>query len=423
MSHSGRVGDYNSRLAVGENSINKTSESGTNSTQPLQTHSRKSGPKMSVVVVRELSELVNYVADWQLLADGAIEPNVFYEPWFLLPAMEAFAGGHELKFVLIFVADRSHPSGLGTLCGFFPIERQHRFRGLPTSVLRLWRHIHCYLCTPLLKTGYARECLKSFFEWLAESEQDCPLVEFGLIRGDGPFNRLLVDYFYENSKLTYITECHTRALFQPAVNANVYLQGALTLKQRKLLKRRETKLAETGRLEYLSLDVDEDVSSWTEQFLRLEASGWKGREGSALACDATNRAFFEAVTMGAFQRRRLLMLALAIDGQPIAQRFGLLAEPGSFSFKIAFDEDYRHFSPGVLLHLENIRRLHARPEIRWMDSCTAADNAMLNRLWPHRRTILSLVVGTGRNSGDFVVTLMPLLRWLKRKLPARASTS
>jgi hypothetical protein len=378
---------------------------------------------MSVIVVHELSELMNYVPDWEHLADCAVEPNVFYEPWFLVPAVEAFGGGRHLEFVLIFAPNPAHPLGPRMLCGFFPLERQGRYRGLPISVLSLWRHIHCYLCIPLLKTGYARECLATFFEWLAERAKGCQLMEFCLISGDGPFHQLLVDYYHDNSKLTCITECHTRALFRPAADAEQYMRRALSAKHRKDIKRRESHLAATGRLEYLALEEGGDVAFWTAEFLKLEAGGWKGREGSALACNEANCAFFASIASAAFHRRRLLMLSLNLDKRPIAYRCSLLAEPGSFSFKIAFDEDYGRFSPGALLHLEDIRQLHARPEIRWMDSCTSPDNSMYNRLWPERRTILSVVVGTGRSSGDLVVTLIPLFRWLKGKRFAPKSIS
>jgi hypothetical protein len=175
-------------------------------------------------------------------------------------------------------------------------------------------------------------------------------------------------------------------------------------------------LAAKGQLEYVTLRENDDVQSWISGFLQLESSGWKGKEGSALASHDADRLFFSAVATAAFQRGRLLMLALLVNNKAIAYRCSLLAGPGSFSFKIAFDEAYARFAPGVLLHLENVRYLHSRPEIRWMDSCTSPDNSMLNHLWPDRRAMTTLVVGAGRGSGDLVVALMPLVRWLKRKL-------
>ena len=64
-----------------------------------------------------------------------------------------------------------------------------------------------------------------------------------------------------------------------------------------------------------------------------------------------------------------------------------LAPPGSFSFKIAYDEAYARFSPGVLLELDNLDLL-ARGDIDWMDSCAAENHPMIDSLWGERRTIV-----------------------------------
>jgi len=379
--------------------------------------------EMTVVVARELSELENHVSDWEKLAASAIEPNIFYEPWFLMPAVAAFAKDQRVEFVFIYADDPGFMKGPKILCGFFPLERRDRYHGLPVSVVSLWKHSYCFLCTPLVKAGYGTECMEALFEWLNTDAGSSSLMEFCLIRADGPFRQLLVETFNARTALTYTPESHTRALFCPATDAEQYLSNALPLKQLKGLKRREAQLGATGKLNYISLERDGDVQSWTAGFLEVEAGGWKGKEGSALACNEDNRTFFNAITTAAFQRDRLVMLALYLDERPIAYRCSLLAEPGAFSFKIAYDEAYARYSPGVLLHLENIRYLHSRAEIRWMDSCTSPDNSMLNHLWTDRRALTTLVVGTGRSSGDLVVATLPLLRWLKRKLKRQKSES
>lgn len=109
-----------------------------------------------------------------------------------------------------------------------------------------------------------------------------------------------------------------------------------------------------------------------------------------------------------------MMLASRVDGKPIAMKCNFLAGTGSFAFKIAFDESYYHFSPGILLEVENIRRFHAVPDIEWMDSCAVPSQVMINRLWPDRRIIQTVLYSTGKWPGDLAVSAMPMLRWLKR---------
>ena len=111
-----------------------------------------------------------------------------------------------------------------------------------------------------------------------------------------------------------------------------------------------------------------------------------------------------------------MMLALHVDGRPIAHKLNFLSGPGSFAFKIAFDEEYARYSPGVLLEWENIRRLHAQSKVKWMDSCADPSHPMFDRLLADRRTIQDVVIGAGRPLGDWVVAATPLLRLLNRKL-------
>ena len=124
-------------------------------------------------------------------------------------------------------------------------------------------------------------------------------------------------------------------------------------------------------------------------------------------------------------RHRLALDDLATDTLELNVFYeSILAEPAARSlgtgrqleFVFAFDEAYRAFSPGFLLEVENVRRLHQRPEVRWMDSCADAQHAMINRLWPGRRTMATVLFATGRAPGELLVALMPLLRWGWRKL-------
>jgi hypothetical protein len=68
-----------------------------------------------------------------------------------------------------------------------------------------------------------------------------------------------------------------------------------------------------------------------------------------------------------------------------------MTPPGAFTFKIAFDEDFARFSPGVLLQLEYLKVLD-RDDIGWTDSCAVEDHPMINSLWKERRTIIRATV-------------------------------
>lgn len=360
------------------------------------------------------AELHPYLREWEDLAASALDQNPFYEPWMLLPAVESFSSGREARIVLVFAP---HPLGTlapPTLCGLFPLEVRRRYKGLPIRHYATWSQKYP-LGTPLVRADVARECLGAFLDWLADNPDGCSMMEFGSVAGDGAFHQAMVDSLNQRARLSFVSDCFTRALFRPRLDAESYLSQALRGVRRKELRRKQRRLSETGPLEYVALGPDGDIEGWTREFLEVEGSGWKGQERTALAAGEATRNFFVTVAREAFNRRRLMMLALHVDGRAIAVKFNVLAREGAFSLKIGYDERYARFSPGLLLEVENIRRLHTLPGVAWMDSCAVAEHFMINRLWRDRRTIQTILVATGKRAGDVLVSLMPLIRCLNRR--------
>jgi GNAT acetyltransferase-like protein len=370
---------------------------------------------MTVVFIKNFEMLEDYVQAWEDLAADALAPNPFYEPWMLLPALAGLAKGSDVRVVLVLTVDQGAP----ILCGVFPLERTARYKGLPIAAFSLWRHIYCALCTPLIRRECARECLDAFLDWL-DSERGCSLMDFNLVSGDGPFHKLLSDCLEARGQTGIVSECQNRAVLRARANADTYLNAALRRDHRKDLRRKTRRLAELGTLEFDSLEFGGDVDTWIEEFLELEVSGWKGRNGGAFACNESSRNYFTTIAKAAFARDQMNLLALRLNGKPVAMKCNFTAMPGSFAFKIAFDESYGEYSPGVLLELENIKRFHAQGRVEWMDSCAVPDHSMICRLWLDRLEIQSVLVPTGI-AGKSVVAALPVIRSLNRKLRGLAA--
>ena len=254
--------------------------------------SRQPGPELSqrrasVVVVDDLQALSNLVPAWEELAAAAIEPNVFYEHWMLLPALEAFGGEKDIRVILVFTHDAHNSDAPGKLAGMFPLERIRNFRNLKVSALSLWQHIHAYVCTPLVRADTASECMVELFRWLRSEEAGASLVELKCISGDGPFHKKLVDLSNELGLLSWTTDIFTRGLWRRGSDEKTDPESAISGDLRRRLRRKEKRLSERGRVEHLAIRPGDDVGRWIDEFLRIEASGWKGERGSALASSAT----------------------------------------------------------------------------------------------------------------------------------------
>lgn len=372
---------------------------------------------MAAVRVASAAELHPFLADWHDLAAHAAEPNVFYEPWMALPALEAY--GHEGRLLFVFVfEERDGEAPL--LCGFFPLEDRPRFRGVPLPVLRMWNYVHCFLGTPLLRAGHERSTLVAFFRWLRQASPKHALFEMPRCSADGPIHRALTEHL-RSSGMPFVSRSWERAVFAPRAGSPDYLRDALSGKKLKEVRRLERRLADHGPVTVDGLgaehaatpDAEEGsanaaATAWAEEFLALEAAGWKGRAGTALACRPADREFFRAIVADAHAHGRLQTLALRVAGRPVAMKCNFLAGDGGFAFKIAYDEEYAQLSPGFLLEIETIRRLHRRPEIRWMDSCAVPGHPMADRLWTGRRALQTVLVASGGWAGRLVVPAVAL---------------
>jgi CelD/BcsL family acetyltransferase involved in cellulose biosynthesis len=349
----------------------------------------------SVTVARSATELECVVPAWEALAGAALEPNPFYEHWMMLPALRAFAAGQDVRVVLVWNGDE--------LVGLFPFQRVARYKGLPAAALTSWRHPHCLLGTPLVRADSARLCLDALFDRFEAS-----LVEFNYLPVAEPFYRALAEVLEARRLRVVVNRGYSRGLLR---KHRATVSGQL----RRQLARHERRLRERGELAHVSLQADEDIGRWIEEFLRLEASGWKGREGSAMASSQANRVYFTQIFGAAFRRGRLLGCGLDLDGRPIARRASFTAGVGAYAYKTAYDERFARFSPGVLLELDNVRQVDASPQIQWMDSFTGDANLALERMWPERRQIETLAAGVGP-WGELAAAALPWLRWIKHRM-------
>src|SRR6202171_4446139 len=58
---------------------------------------RRAGGALTARTISDWTELEGFQEAWQELAATSAEPNPFYEPWMLLPALRAFARSEERR--------------------------------------------------------------------------------------------------------------------------------------------------------------------------------------------------------------------------------------------------------------------------------------------------------------------------------------
>ena len=359
----------------------------------------------TIVEVRsDAAALRALVPDWEALAAEVCEPNPFYEHWTLLPALEARGDEafRDLRCIAVWID--------GKLGALFPMRLQRRWRGMPLTALCSWRHRNMLIGTPLISAkGGARTATRCIAALLHSGL--APVVEFEWTSAGGPFYGALTEAAASAGLPWTITDSYSRALLlkdrdpRPRFNSNM----------KNNLRRWQARLGAVGKLTPVRLAPGDDFEAWTQEFMRLEASGWKGRAGTALACREDDRRFVAGVFGEAFRRGRLHITGLDLDGRPLARHVMISAGEGSFSFKLAYDETHASCSPGILAEVENVRQFMETPGLRWIDSHTARESTWYARVWKDRRTVHRVAIGA-HGAGRLAVASLPFLRLAKHWL-------
>jgi CelD/BcsL family acetyltransferase involved in cellulose biosynthesis len=324
---------------------------------------------------------------WTELAEEAAEPNAFGELWFAEAALRNLAPAHDIRMIEVWSGSPADPS----LIGLLPVCISPHYARAPVRHVQNWVHAHSFLGSPLVRAGQEQAFWSGILDALDRDPWAKGFLHIQKLTEDGPVHRGLTEAAQARGRPCDVVDRCERALLESRLSPQIYYERTVRKKKRKELKRISTRLVEAGILETSRLHHSGQLKPWCDAFLALEKKGWKGKAESALGCDPGSEAFFRQAVTGAFGAGRLDMLRMDLDGRPIAMLVNFLAPPGSFSFKIAFDEDYARFSPGVLIQLENFQVLD-RPDISWMDSCAAENHPMINSLWGERRSVIGVAV-------------------------------
>jgi CelD/BcsL family acetyltransferase involved in cellulose biosynthesis len=122
------------------------------------------------------------------------------------------------------------------------------------------------------------------------------------------------------------------------------------------LERRRRKMEREHVVHYDLVRSPDDVDRELARGLAVEASGWKGAAGTAIASSPDTLAFYRAVAHGFHRTGRLKLSELWLDGRAVAFDLSLLHDGRLHLLKTGYDESFRALSPGLVLRRAVIER-------------------------------------------------------------------
>jgi len=335
---------------------------------------------------RGVAELAPIIPEWRKLAACALEPNVFYEPAFALAAAPVFAP--DAGALLVWSAQSPR-----RLLGFFPariVKRRYGF-GLPLFVGLT--HAYGPLGVPLVEREAAEPVIAA---WLAHLTADAALpglVLLPMLSQNGAFAAALEPILRRAQMPFADFDRHERALLAPASERSLYVERALSHHRRKELRRQWRRLGDIGAVALGAAADSAAIGAAADNFLALEAAGWKGRAGTAAADQEDLRRFFGKALSGLAAEGKVAIDRLFVDGRAIAAAIVLRSGRAAWFWKIAYDEAYARFSPGVLLSVALTEELLEDLRVVQVDSCATADHPMIDHIWRERLPLCNRLIG------------------------------
>lgn len=332
---------------------------------------------------KKLAALEPLRGEWRELAGRALEPNVFYDPAFALPAAPVFGNPGA---VLVW-------SKAGRLIGFFPACIEWRYGVLAT--LTGWTHPYAPFGVPLVDRDEAEAAITAFLDHVEVSEKLPKLVMLPLIARDGPFAAALARVLARHGGAAAEFGTHARALLAPEGDRENYLDHVAHKKQKEL-RRQRRRLEDSAPVTYDVARDPQAVAAALADFMALEASGWKA--GSAATAHPGVSAFMQSAVTGLAADGDARIDRLMRRDRAIAATITLRSGSSAWFWKIAYDEAHARSSPGVQLSVDLTEQLLADENLAHADSCATADHPMIDHLWRERLALTDLLIAPSRTA-------------------------
>jgi len=133
------------------------------------------------------------------------------------------------------------------------------------------------------------------------------------------------------------------------------------------LKRGAQALFDEHGMSFAVLDGREDLDALLDEILKVEQSGWKGREQTAILDHPDEALFYRALAAAAAAAGALRIAVLRAGNRITAFEYGILGGGRLFLLKVGYDEGFAEQSIGYVLAARHIQHCCEDPAVDWYD--------------------------------------------------------
>lgn len=121
-------------------------------------------------------------------------------------------------------------------------------------------------------------------------------------------------------------------------------------------ERKARKMAREHDATFIIVEPPSDLDRQLTRGFEVEASGWKGRAGTAILSTPETERFYRTIARAYRAAGELAISEIALDGHCVAFDLCLLHRQRLYLLKTGFDESYAPLSPGLVLRQQVVRR-------------------------------------------------------------------
>jgi CelD/BcsL family acetyltransferase involved in cellulose biosynthesis len=323
--------------------------------RPPATVPRDQRPSNGPATIETCSEIDALAGQWNALALGA--GNLFQTHEWLSGWWRAFGRG-DPRWIVLRDADGTLRAGacLSAL----------RANGLASAA-----NVHSATWDVLARDEAARGQL-----WAAIADLGANRMHFRGLPQSGSSERL-ADEELRRAGYRVLSTTVLRSPWLALPASWEQLLASLSSGMRSRIRRTERTLEKHGSLSFRTVAGGAELERDLDRFLALEASGWKGRNGSAIAAKPATERLYRDFALAAARQGWMRMYTLELDGQLIAASYACVFAGESLLLKMAFDETRSALSPGSCLLARMIRSAIEEEHLSACDFLGEADRYKL----------------------------------------------
>ena len=298
------------------------------------------GGVCSVETVADASAFAQLETEWNDAVDRAAVPHPFLRHEWLHTWWECFGDKRALHIVIVRSNDR--------IIAIAPLLRESASMcGVPVRRLRLMHNDH----TPradFIVAEQGERAYKAIWRALIEAKDQWDVLLLGQLPRESKTRELFASF----AKADSCTLGTWRSSDSPYLELNGTWEeyfGSLPAKFRSNVRNRISRLNRLGEPVLESIESGSAIDAALADTIRLEESGWKRHEGTAIASNDSVQRFYTRLAHRAAGRGWLRLLFLTVGGRRIATSYSLSYEGRLFLVKTGYDPTYETCSPFKVL--------------------------------------------------------------------------